>query len=427
MLPEPSAPADTLSVGVTETIDPRHAPYPTNGAERFVFSQLYEGLIAVDCAGAAVPLLAESWSSYDDGRQWTFRLRDATRFWNGSRVRARDVVSSWDPNALERLDIPRATVFAIGDTVVSLGSRASGAKIPLGLAHPELTVTQTTVFETSWPQGTGSFTVASDGDTNPNRIVLVPSGVSAHSGGLPVIVIRVTAGRDARDLIDQGVDLLFTNDPDALEYARSRSQLQSIPLPWDRTYVLLRTQIVAPTSMASSAGRDALARDAVRAEARGASGPFWWQELDGCHARVPTGQHRTHANVGNRIVSDASDPTARDLATRLAALSATRDGWRSVGATAPGPVVATSMNSTDFPRAARLGQELGYVTALPRLVLDACGAAADLYSTLPWLNDVVRLSDAIVPLVDTRRRVVARRGRVHLGVDFFGTPRLMPQ
>lgn len=41
-----------------------------------VLSNLYDGLLEVDSNGALVPCLAESWGSEDDGKTWTFTLRE---------------------------------------------------------------------------------------------------------------------------------------------------------------------------------------------------------------------------------------------------------------------------------------------------------------------------------------------------------------
>lgn len=41
-----------------------------------VLSNLYDGLLEVDPNGALVPCLAESWGSEDDGKTWTFTLRE---------------------------------------------------------------------------------------------------------------------------------------------------------------------------------------------------------------------------------------------------------------------------------------------------------------------------------------------------------------
>jgi len=78
------------------------------------------------------------------------------------------------------------------------------------------------------------------------------------------------------------VDLLLTRDPAALGYAATLPQFQSVPLAWQRIHVLLATGALARVTSLSEEARQALAHDAVRGEAQGARGPFWWQMLPDC-------------------------------------------------------------------------------------------------------------------------------------------------
>lgn len=70
--------------------------------EHRIFETLFEGLVSVDPETAeAVPGVAESWESNEDGTQYTFKLRKTT--WSdGVPITANDVVFSWlrelDPN-----------------------------------------------------------------------------------------------------------------------------------------------------------------------------------------------------------------------------------------------------------------------------------------------------------------------------------------
>src|SRR5256884_3978118 len=92
LAPSPAAKRDTVAVAFAEPIEATHAPLARNDAERFVFAELYETLIRVDCAGRVLPGLAQSWEG--SGDRWTFTLRDDARFWDGAPVTARDVVAA---------------------------------------------------------------------------------------------------------------------------------------------------------------------------------------------------------------------------------------------------------------------------------------------------------------------------------------------
>src|SRR2546426_2341990 len=110
-----AAERDTVTVALTEPVDPAHAPVPRNDAERLVFAQLYETLIRLDCAGRVLPGLAKAWEGRED--RWVLTLRDDARFWDGAPVTARDVVASW-----------RAADPALAQTVAIEGDRLLSVK-----------------------------------------------------------------------------------------------------------------------------------------------------------------------------------------------------------------------------------------------------------------------------------------------------------
>lgn len=61
-----------------------------------VYGLVYDALVELDLDGRFRPSLAESWSSSDDGLEWTFRLRQGATFHDGAAVTAEDVLFSYD-------------------------------------------------------------------------------------------------------------------------------------------------------------------------------------------------------------------------------------------------------------------------------------------------------------------------------------------
>ena len=62
--------------------------------------QVSEALLDFERGGVAViPGLAETWSVSEDGKTWTFNLRDGVLFHDGSSLDANDVVVSWQASA----------------------------------------------------------------------------------------------------------------------------------------------------------------------------------------------------------------------------------------------------------------------------------------------------------------------------------------
>jgi hypothetical protein len=239
--------------------------------------------------------------------------------------------------------------------------------------------------DTSWPIGTGAYWATSATTTAQE--------IRAQSSRGDTLVFRFATSGDARDLLDAGVDLLVTRDRALRDYAATLQDLTVVALPWDRTYVYI-------TRETSGSRFDGL-EQAVRAEARRAEGDFWWLELRACG--LGSGPSVSPpASTGHRILFSRSDPTARELAGRLAALTR---------------AVATARSPDDLGAAVSAGKDWGYVVALPRAAADPCRAAKDL---LPeW-------AATITALVDTRPTAIVRRGVARWTVDQDGTVHLAP-
>ena len=401
----PATAPESIFVATIAPLDVTHAPHAQNSGARCAFAQAYETLINADCAGRAYPGLARSWTSDDSRTRVTLSLRDEARFSDGEPVRASDVVAAWrttgemtnDVGQIARRLADGATVVNDHTLVVSLPDTQS-----LVLAHPALVVYKRR-GGAAWPDGSGPYRAADAVPAAPNTLVMIP--VTPHMG--PRLVIRSRREADARDEIDAGADLLQTADPVVLSYAAARPGIAPIPTPWDRTYLLAlpggsATMPLAAAGADSAAFRASLARDAVRGEARPAEPPFWWNDAGGCALRDadPSPTERRA-----RIVYRRDDHVARELAERLVALGG--------GATAAG------LAAQDFNEALRAGRDLGYVAQLPTRSIARCQDLAILRMAVPWLAP-----DLLIPLVETRGRVIVRSGRVAGTIDWDGTVRL---
>ena len=77
------------------TLDPGLA---TDGHSVDVITQLFEGLVAFDDQGNVSGVEAQGWQVSDDGRTYTFQLRDGLRWSDGQPVTARDYEYAWKRN-----------------------------------------------------------------------------------------------------------------------------------------------------------------------------------------------------------------------------------------------------------------------------------------------------------------------------------------
>ncbi len=366
----------TITIGLTDAVDPRHAPLPRNDAERLVFRHLYETPLRLDCDGHAHAELAGSWVKDDAGRRWTIHLRDGAQFWDGAPVTARDIVFGRSGVGY--------TLGALEARVVTMTLAKSQDDVPPVLGDPALAVVKPAP-DSSWPIGTGPYWATSATTTAQE--------IRAHSSRGDTLLFKVAASGDARDLLDAGVDLLVTRDRALRDYAATLQNFTVVALPWDRTYVFVSGDGGAARFDAGGL------EQAVHAEARRAEGDFWWRDLRACGIARDTAPP---APTSKRILYSRGDQTARELAGRLAALT---------------HAVATGRAPDDFSAALAGGKEWGYVAPLPRVTADACRSARDLLPTWPA---------AFTALVDTRPTAIVRRGVARWTVDQDGTVHLAP-
>lgn len=409
------------TVGLPDRIDPSNAPRPKNRSERLLFSQLYETLVRVDCMGRVRPGLAASWRLDEkSGTLWVVTLRENARFSDGTPVTAADVRAGWIRDGIDR-QFPTYVSRLVGEVDVvddrTLNIQLSTFRIdaPVALAHPDLSVIRR-VADSPWPLGTRSSRLmpGSDATGRGGR-----SELTVIRNDLPPLRFLIAPG-DPRDLLDAGVDVLLTRDPATLDYAATLQHFQRLPLVWQRTHLFLTAGRTLLSAALSDDARQALASDAVRGEARGAQGPFWFTTVQ-CHER-PVAGIRPHTPTP-RIVYDSTDAVARDLAERLVGLAG-----------AAGPTATTLLDALlpdrprrAFQRATGLtgaaltnarweGTDAGYVVAVESRPLEPCHELDSLKETVPWVGP-----STIVPLVDTRQQAVVRRGRSGLTTDFDGS------
>jgi hypothetical protein len=323
-------------------------------ARRALFLQRFASPVRLDCDGRVRPDLAAAWSGDSSGRFWTLSLR------NGAD--AATLTSAWRGR-------PAALRLAGIESVVPLDDR----RVVVGFARPSPTV----------PDALADTALAAPREPAPRRAL-----------------IAAPPADDPRDQLDRDVDAVETDDPDVLDYARRRADRTIVPLPWSRSYLLLLAApwpAFASVIGADSAGfRQALARDAVHADARGAAGPPWWNAARGCGPPgAPSPARRSSA-----VVYPLGERTARALAERIVALAAE-----------PG-IAARGLDAVALAAALRAGSERAYVLPVSLREAMPCRETAN------WPAGL-----AVVPLVDARASLILRSSAQAVTVDYDGTLR----
>jgi len=144
----------------------------SNGADIYLAATVYEGLVAIDTSDPTfpiVPRLAESWEVSEDGKVWTFHLRQGVKFHHGTPFTAQDVLYTFariqDPalaatgyeriRAVEQVEAvdDRIVRFQLNSPVVTFLSTVGDALAALAIVPHD----RTTAELAQTPSGTGPF------------------------------------------------------------------------------------------------------------------------------------------------------------------------------------------------------------------------------------------------------------------------------
>jgi hypothetical protein len=391
----------------------------TTRASIVAFRHLYEPLVRITCDDQIMPGLAESWATDNGGRSWTFTLRPNLRFWDGSPVTPQDIITSWAGYETPDMyvtwaGIQRARVVDERRLAVYLANtRTDSIDFPRILGDPGLALAAKT-NKSSWLLGTGPYRPSLE-DEGSVTADTWDSGVRRPPGTPRAIEFRTVHGKNARDLVDRGIDVLITDDPSLLEYAGARRYTNS-PLAWDRTYVLfvpIPERFEPPAEGPREGFLDPMAREAVGVEARVASTVLSWH-TEACPSGTafavdPERQAR-------RVVYSSEDETARELAHRLVTYAgAAGQGGEWLAAAFRQPPSARSfpfavgLEPAAWTRALTRGDETAYVLGYSAVPFRVCSPQA-------------RPAGAWFPLIDTRAHVAAREGVGGLFADADGIP-----
>ncbi len=229
-------------LGHPESISPLTA---RSQADRDLVALLFAGLVRNGPNGSVVPDLASRWSTSDDGRTWTFELREDA-FWNdGQPVTAADV--AFTIHTLQDPDYagPRSTSWA-GVTVQTIGERTvqftldtpiggflQAATQPIAPAHLLADVPVTSLPDHPFgqhPVGSGQFELVS---RERDLVMLRPP--QASSSGSPMVgpsveptdslaTIAPTARPELPRPYLDGIEFHYYEDGEALaaDYAAGR-------------------------------------------------------------------------------------------------------------------------------------------------------------------------------------------------------------
>lgn len=114
---------DTLKVMLGSNIVSLDSAQATDLASFEVIADCTDGLMQLDANGKAIPALAESFDVSEDGKTYTFHLRDA-KWANGDAITADDFVFAWRRHCAESTKY----AYIMGETVANIKNADSIAK-----------------------------------------------------------------------------------------------------------------------------------------------------------------------------------------------------------------------------------------------------------------------------------------------------------
>lgn len=150
-------------------LEPPHLD-PTAGApaaiDEVVYANVFEGLTRIGSKGEVLPALAESWDISDDGKTYTFKLRQGVKFHDGTAFDANDVKFSLDRARAEGSTNAQKALFAGIESVnvkdnstveVQLKSPAGNFLFNMGWGDAVMVAPESADGNKANPVGTGPF------------------------------------------------------------------------------------------------------------------------------------------------------------------------------------------------------------------------------------------------------------------------------
>lgn len=230
----------------------------------------------------------------------------------------------------------------------------------------------------------------------------------------PDVALRTTVN-DERDLIDQGIDVLVTEDPTVTDYSNRSGEYRTVALPLTRLYV-----VVGPVGADMSGGIAMTLARGITAD----TPVIGDADLVVCNANSGDEPLRDAAtqDLSGRVLFEDADSAARDLASRIVALSSqggmTPDRRRELVATGveqDGILEEQAIRDGDFlvlrVRVPAPGEQLDNrgCVALPDGLLDDLDGRPVI--AVAWVQEHAILSSDALIVVDIDGLPVARRAK----------------
>jgi oligopeptide transport system substrate-binding protein len=217
--------------GEPETLDWHRAHTPVEAA---LLTNLMEGLVTFDQQLKIAPALAESWRVSEDGKIYTFKIRDGVQWSDGVLLKAQDFVYSWKrllapltaaDYAYFLFDVEGAEAFHQGkiSTFDQVGVKALDDRtLQVKLSHPSSYWVAMTAFWVTFPMRQDVVEEGGSSWDMPGRMVnLGPFSLSSHDLGSRIVLKANPSYYGGHGNLDQVVVQVIKDDENALKLFES--------------------------------------------------------------------------------------------------------------------------------------------------------------------------------------------------------------
>jgi peptide/nickel transport system substrate-binding protein len=197
---------------------------PTTGAAAAISEvtqlNIYESLTRVDADGRIMPSLAESWTAGEDGRAYTFKLRQGVKFHDGTPFGASQVKFSYERNAAPTSTNKMKLVYANIEAVET----PDPFTVKITLKKPS------SLFPQAISEAPGAIMTPATAETNATKPVGTgPYRFERWVKGDSVTLVKNPDYRDAAAVKLQRVTFRFMGDENAQMAAMLAGDLDYLP------------------------------------------------------------------------------------------------------------------------------------------------------------------------------------------------------